>query len=89
MSECKHGVPLFGFCQECSRDIADKESSASPAGYVATNAEHACLEIYLSISVNQLNTLPDYIQEAWNVGQSIYAAERYGNEATKSITRPA
>ena len=34
MSECKHGVPLYGFCAECSREIEKQaKSSASPAGY--------------------------------------------------------
>lgn len=49
----------------------DAQSMASELLDIRGAAE-ACVDIYMSIHVSEVNGKPDYLKKAWSVGQELY-----------------
>jgi len=66
-------------CPTCGSDVEVVSGDEGTSFYKpmsrspTSDAEHACVNIYLSLHVSQLGTVSRQIREAWEAGQDLYA----------------
>jgi hypothetical protein len=72
-------------CLDGSYDIMSNKSTNSECPtaascYALTNSEYeqACVNIYMSLHVSQLDTVSKQVKDSWVVGQKIYNERKRG-----------
>ena len=50
----------------------------SKSSVLSIDAMNACVDIYMSLHVSEMEGKPEYLKKAWGVGQEVYAMRQKG-----------